>query len=304
MVSRDRSRAQAFADEHDVPRAYDDLSAALHDPDVNCVWVATPHALHLEPVLTAAAAGKHVLCEKPLATSRADAREMLRACRRAGVVLATGFHLRSHPLHREMRRLVREGGIGPITFAEAEWSTPVRKPGEGYSSAWRSDPALAFAGITTGTGIHALDLLRFVLDDEIVEVSAATDAAESPIAPLESRAVVLLRFRRGTLATMRCLRATPQPANDLLLVGTSGRLLSSHSIDEVARGYLDGIGVEPQISGLPAGSDLYALEADDFVRACQEGSEPAASGEDGVRMVEVLDAVLESARTGRRIDLS
>src|SRR5947209_1848447 len=77
VVSRDRSRANTFAEEHGAARAYDDLEAAVRDSEVGYVWVATPPAMHLEPVLAAARAGKHVLCEKPLAGSRADAREML-----------------------------------------------------------------------------------------------------------------------------------------------------------------------------------------------------------------------------------
>jgi len=303
VVSRDRARAEAFASEHGALRAYDDLRDALRDPDVGYVWVATPHALHRDPVLAAAAAGKHVLCEKPLATSRADAREMLRACRRAGVQIGTGYHLRHHPLHGEVRRLVQAGALGIPTFAEAEWSTPVRRPGEGYSAAWRSDPELAYAGITTGTGIHAIDLLRFVLQDEVTEITALTDAATSPISPLETRAVALLRFAKGTLATVRCLRATVQPQNNLQITGATARIEARHTLDEVARGTLEGIGIDPELFGTPAGTDLYALQAEAFVRACQDGRDPDASGEDGLRMVEVLEALLESAKTGRTIAL-
>src|SRR5579883_2944088 len=185
IVSRDRQRAEQFAEEHGAPRAYDDLDAALRDREIDCVWVATPHSLHLEPVLACAAARKHVLCEKPLATDRAGAREMIRACARANVRLGTGFHLRHHPLHKEARRLVEAGEFGDLVLdAAAEWSVAPPKPGEGYSSPWRRDPGLAFAGITTGTGVHAIDLLRYVLDDEIVAISAFTDAETSPIAPL------------------------------------------------------------------------------------------------------------------------
>src|SRR5579883_3396339 len=132
VISRERERAEAFAAEHGARKAYDDLDAAMRDPDVAYVWVATPHSLHLEPVLAAARAGKHVLCEKPLATSRGDAREMIRACARANVRLGTGFHLRHHPLHREARRLVAEGELGTPIEAAAEWSVPPARPGSGY----------------------------------------------------------------------------------------------------------------------------------------------------------------------------
>lgn len=303
VISRDRARAEAFAAEHGALRAYDDLDAGVRDPEVRWVWVATPHSLHREPVLAAARAGKSVLCEKPLATDRADAREMIRACRRAGVQLGTGFHLRHHPLHKEARRLVLAGELGEIRAAEAEWSTAPRRPGEGYSSPWRGEPALAFAGITTGTGIHALDLLRYTLDDEIAAITAFTDAATSPIAPLETAAIALLRFSRGTLATMRCLRGVPRPQNDLALLGSRARLAVRHSLDEVTRGMVEAEGFETDVFGVPSGTDMYTLEADAFMRAVQAGEEPNASGEDGLRLVEALDALLESARTGRTVSL-
>src|SRR6476661_6697034 len=93
VISRDRQRGEAFAFEHGIPSAYDDLEAALADPRVDAVWVASPHDLHREHVLACARARKHVLCEKPLATTVEDAREMVRACQQAGVRLGTGYHL-------------------------------------------------------------------------------------------------------------------------------------------------------------------------------------------------------------------
>ena len=303
VVSRDRKRAEEFASEHGALRAYDDLEAAVRDSDVQCVWVATPHSLHLEPVLTALRAGKSVLCEKPLATSRADAREMIRTARRTGVQLGTGFHLRYHPLHQEVRRLVTSGALGDIAFAEAEWSTAPVRPGQGYNSPWRSDPDLVFAGITTGTGVHVLDLLRFVLDDEITAVSAFTNAAASPISPLETRAVASLRFSRGTLAQIRCLRAIPRPENDLVVIGADARVAARHTIDEATHGALEIEGADAELVGVPVGVDMYALQAEAFARSVQDRDEPSASGEDGLRVVEALDALLESAKTGRAVSL-
>lgn len=299
VVSRDQQRARAFAEEQGVPRAYDTLDAALRDPDVQCVWVATPHSLHVEPVLMAARAGKHVLCEKPFATSRADAREMVRACRRAGVKLGTGFQLRHHPLHREVRRLIDAGAVGNVLAVEAEWSTPAGL----HSSPWRLEPALAFAGITTGTGIHAMDLLRFVLRDEIVSISAMTDVTPNPDGPLESRAVVLLKFSRGALGTVRCLRRIPKPSNSLVVIGDAAQVASLRTLNEVASGKLEADTLEPELIGVPVGTDLYALQAEAFVQAIQDDREPDASGEDGLRMVEVLDALLESAKTGHAVSL-
>jgi 1,5-anhydro-D-fructose reductase (1,5-anhydro-D-mannitol-forming) len=301
VVSRDRGRAEAFAEEHGAARAYDDFGAALADPEVQAVWVATPHALHRDHVEQAAAARRHVLCEKPLATTVEDAKAIVRTCRNAGVMLGTGYHLRHHPLHREARRLVMDGELGEIAMAQAEWSLPPGPPNA--SAPWRRDPDISGGGIVTGTGIHAIDLLRYVLDDEVDELTAMTDAASSPIRPLETRAQILMRFRRGALAIVRCARGVHAPENDLQLQGTIGALTGHRTIDELTRGRLEVSGADSPLSGIPAGTDMYALQARAFADAVERGDEPDASGEDGLQMVEIATALYESARTGRRVAL-
>jgi 1,5-anhydro-D-fructose reductase (1,5-anhydro-D-mannitol-forming) len=301
VVSRDRARAEAFAEEHGVPKAFDDLGAALSDPEVEAVWVATPHALHRDHVEQIAAARRHVLCEKPLATTAEDARAIVRACRRAGVTLGTGYHLRHHPIHKEVRRLVAGGELGEVALAQAEWSLPPAPAGAVGPAPWRRDPELSGGGIVTGTGIHAIDLLRFVLDDEVEEIVAFTDARTSPIAPLESRALAQMRFQKGTLATMRCARGVHAPENDLYVQGLSGSATAQRTIDEATRGTLSVSGADALLSGVPAGSDMYALQARAFAEAVERGEEPGASGEDGLRMVEVATALYESARNGRSV---
>jgi 1,5-anhydro-D-fructose reductase (1,5-anhydro-D-mannitol-forming) len=299
VVSRDRGRAEAFAAEHGVPAAYDRLEDALADPRVDALWVATPHHLHRQAVEAAAAARKHVLCEKPLATTVEDARAMVYACRQAGVALGTGFHLRHHPLHREVRRLVAAGALGEVLSVEGEWS--LETPGTG-GPAWRRDPAMSGGGIGTGTGVHVIDLMRFVLDDEVAAVSAFTDAEPDPHT-VEQRLVGLLRFRRGAYGLLRCLRPAFHPANDLVVQGTRARLAARSSIDELARGRLEAVGADPDLTGVPAGTDLYALEAQAFARAALSGEEPDASGWDGLVVQIALAALYESARSGRRIEV-
>ena len=116
-----------------------------------------------------------MLCEKPLRHTVADAEVMLAACHQAGVRLGTGFHLRHHPFHIEARRLVSDRSLGQVLTAEAEWSLTPR-PDSG-SAEWRWDPEASGGGIFTGTGVHAVDLLRFVLSDEVENVRAIADRA-------------------------------------------------------------------------------------------------------------------------------
>lgn len=300
IVSRDRERAAAFASEHGLPSAYDDLSAALADPRVEAVWVSVPHNLHRGVVEAAARARKHVLCEKPLATTVDDGRAIVAACRRAGVALGTGFHLRHHPLHKEMRRLVQAGALGQVQLADGEWSleSPLSN-----ASAWRRDPEVSGGGIGTGTGVHVIDLLRFVLDDEVAAVSAV--AAPAPgSGQVETQLVATLQFRSGTLATVRCVRPVRAPANDLVLEGTAGSLIGRGTIDEITRGRLEAGRIDANLSGVPAGTEMYAAQVQSFVEAAYRGDDPDASGNDGLTAVRITAAMYESARTGHITRLS
>jgi 1,5-anhydro-D-fructose reductase (1,5-anhydro-D-mannitol-forming) len=168
--SRDMARATAFADRLGVPRAYDRLDALLADPAIDAVYVATTNERHHGEVLAAAAAGKHVLCEKPLALTVEHGLEMARACAAAGVVLATNHHLRNAAHHIAMRDAVRAGRIGEPVVARIVHGALLPE----HLQTWRiNDPATG-AGVLLDLTVHDADLLRFLLDDEIVEVTTMT----------------------------------------------------------------------------------------------------------------------------------
>jgi 1,5-anhydro-D-fructose reductase (1,5-anhydro-D-mannitol-forming) len=300
VVSRDRERAEAFAAEHGLPAAYDRLPAALADPRVDAVWVATPHHVHRDAVEAAAAARKHVLCEKPLATTVTDARAIVAACRRTGVALGTGFHLRHHPLHREARRLVESGAVGTVLGIEGEWSL---ETDVSAGAPWRSDPDASGGGILTGTGVHVIDLLRYVLGDEVATVGAMMDAVPAPGGQVERRLVVTLRFARGAMGTVRCVRPAHAPPNDLLIEGATAMVACRGTIDEAARGRMEVSGAAGELSGIPAGTNMYAAQAEAFARAATSGEEPDASGWDGLACTVIATAVYDSARSGREVSI-
>jgi 1,5-anhydro-D-fructose reductase (1,5-anhydro-D-mannitol-forming) len=300
VISRDRARAEEFAAEHGLPAAYETLEEALSDAEIEAVWVATPHALHRDHVLACARAGRHILCEKPLATSVADAQTMVTACEQAGVRLGTGFHLRHHPFHIEARRLVLDGSLGQVLTAEAEWS-PTPRP-ESSSAHWRWDPEASGGGIFTGTGVHAVDLLRFVLGDEIESVAAISDRVPAS-GEVDRSVTCLLRFRGGCQAVVRCARGIRSPANELLLQGRDASVRVRHSLEEQTRGTIEAEGAATRVSGLPAGTDMYALQLDAFALAVREKRDPDASGVDGLRTTEVTLAVYEAAASGRTVKL-
>jgi len=121
VVSRDLARAQAFAAKHHAAAAYDDFESMLRDPRVDVVYLASPNFLHAEQTLKAAQAGKHVLCEKPMALTVEECQRMVEMCQRQKVSLGVGFHLRHHPGHQRLRQAVRDGVLGTVALAQAQW---------------------------------------------------------------------------------------------------------------------------------------------------------------------------------------
>ena len=195
---------EAFAREHGVAFA-SDLAEVLADPAIDAVILATPHRMHTGQVLAAAAAGKHVFCEKPLALSRADAERSVAACRDAGVKLGIGHERRFEPAIVELRRLVREGALGTIMHAEANFSHD--KLADVPKGDWRTSPKDAPAAGMTAMGIHLTDLY-LDLFGPVAEVFAC---ATSRVAYEENGDVVsaLMRFQSGATGYINAILVTP-----------------------------------------------------------------------------------------------
>jgi predicted dehydrogenase len=181
-----------------------DLAAALAEPSVGAIVLATPHSLHAVQIEAAVAAGKAVFCEKPLALTRAEAARAIAACDRAGVVLGIGHDKRWFPAMQELARIVENGQLGPLLHVEANFSNEVSAP---VQPAWRySDEEAPAAGLTA-TGIHVLDaLVRMV--GPVRRVRAVQTLRKPPPDPLDAVAA-LLEFRSGVTGTLATMRSTP-----------------------------------------------------------------------------------------------
>src|SRR5262245_11885134 len=310
VYSRDQGRAETFAQKHGAKAAYSDLLALLRDTRVEAVFIASPNALHASQTLTAARAGKHVLVEKPMATTLEDAAAMVRACRDAGVKLGVGYHLRQHPGHRETQRLIGQGALGLVALAQGQWGFGVRgqgapPPRSGLRQWWDNPELIGGASTMMGTGVHVIDLLRFVLGQEVTEVAALTDG-QTAQQPLEQLVTMALRFDQGTLGTMCCGRRLPDSRNDLTVYGNLGRITARAALWEMRQGALE------VVSETVHNSEVYPLqplanfidELVDFHTAIRDNREPAATGLDGLRVVQVTLAMIESATYGRTVKIA
>jgi 1,5-anhydro-D-fructose reductase (1,5-anhydro-D-mannitol-forming) len=309
VYSRDQDRADAFAENHAAKAAYSDLDALLADSRVDAVFIASPNALHAVQTIQAAKAGKHVLAEKPMATSIEDAANMVRACRDNGVKLGLGFELRFHPAHLLARQLIAEGAIGRIRLAHGQWGRgergqPEHLPRTGLRAWWEQPEFMGGASVLMGLGVHVFDLFRFLLEEEIVEVTALTDG-QTARQPLEHIASISLRMSGGAIASVLCGRMLPDTQNDFAVYGSDGRITGKETIWEARLGRAE------MVSATQNRAETYEYdylanfvdELEDFEKAVEEDREPRATGLDGFKATQVTEAAIESARTGRIVSV-
>ncbi|EJU14980.1 Putative dehydrogenase [Sphingomonas sp. LH128] len=295
VCSRDPERASEFAKEWGA-RPYADLDAFLADPDLDAVFVATPNARHPDDVFACARAGKHVLCDKPLAPDGATADRMVAACAEAGVLLGTGYQMRFHPIHVEMARRVAAGDLGRIIHAHVHACFRYPFP----PSPWRRTLEGSGGGWATGDlGTHLVDLLLWLLGP--VRSVQATMDNQTYGYETEDICSAVLAFEGGTLATLTCSTAVTAPRSELGLYGESGSLIAEQTIGIGTTGrLLAGMDLVEQPVDHPAASP-YQMELTAFSRAVRGVAPLGVSGRQGADACRVLDAIRRSAREGGRV---
>jgi 1,5-anhydro-D-fructose reductase (1,5-anhydro-D-mannitol-forming) len=306
--SRQVASADQLAAENSVPRVHASLDAFLADPDVDAVVVATPNSLHAQHVIAALRAGKHVLVEKPMATSVDDAREMVRAAREAGRILGVGFHFRHHALVAEAQRRIASGEIGAVAQVTAQFNLAFSPPPRLTiaHSPWKRDPEqMGHAGALMGMGVHLIDVVRFLTGQEVTAVQAIASGM-TPEAPLESMGQALLEFDGGAQGHILYGGRFPLSRNDVVVYGATGRIVAEDVIDVFTHGLLhvsrpDGAAGWQGETLRPELTNHYQREIEAFSDAVLGGTPFTATGEDGLRVVEVTSAIIESARAGRRV---
>lgn len=298
ICSRDLTRAEELARKYGFSRAYDSYSRLLLDDSVHVVYLCTPNSLHAEQTIQAARAGKHVLVEKPMALTTADAMAMVNACDSAGVKLGVGFHFRHHPAQPEARRLIESGALGRMFLLDARMvAAAPRREG------WWQDPTMIGGYIMGARGCHLVDLLCYLTNSEPVSVSMLTDGLR-PDRPLEETAVGMFEFPGDTIATFVGTRHGDGAPNTFTAYGHDGFVQGTDTFGPFGSGQLRWTagGATAEVSYQR--KDPFREEVQSFNRSIVEGLVPSASGIDGLRVVRVTEALMESARSGQAVKLS
>ncbi len=304
IADDDTDRGQAFGAAHGLPvfPSY----RSLFDAQPDGVIVTAENSRHRELVEMAAAAGVHVLCEKPLAVTVEDARAMIAACERAGVVLMTAFPMRFSPVMAEVKALLDRDGLGRV-YAVNSWNNGRLPAG---LRPWFVDKALAGGGAGMDHIVHVADLLRWFLRSEVTTVYARFNRImHRETVDVETGGLVMLTLDdatggAGTFATIDCSWSRPLGYPiwgrlGLELVGARG-VVTADGFRQNLVNYGD---KDVLTSYLPWGSDADRAMVEEFVAAIREGRPPSVTGEDGLRAVEIVAAAYRSAETGEVVRL-
>jgi 1,5-anhydro-D-fructose reductase (1,5-anhydro-D-mannitol-forming) len=282
------ANAERFAAAHGIPRAHRDLEALVADDGVDAVCLGTPNGLHASQTLVALAAGKHVLVEKPMALSVADAVAMRERAEALGLVLGVGFHLRHHDVLRELKGRIDAGDVGRPILVRASWGMAIADT----LPPWKSDPRMAGGGAWMGLGVHVLDLLRWLLGREPSRVVAASDARGEALDRTFLAAIEL----GDCLADVQVSRRVGLHPNGLMIQGEEGELRALDALAMGGEGVLVGGDGWPLMHGR---NDPYRVQLEAFAAAVRGEQAFHADGADGVRSVELTQAIIAAAGAPR-----
>lgn len=294
VLSSSAERGAAYAATHGIDRAASSLDDLLGDCDA--VYISTTNEKHHAEALAAIAAGKHVLCEKPLAMTLADAREMVQAAADAGLVFATNHHLRCAGSHRAMREIIAAGRIGQVLSARVFHA--VRLPD--HLRGWRIDNPAAGGGVIVDITVHDADTIRFLLGEdpaEVVGFAAASGLGQG----VEDSAMSVWRMPSGTMVQTHQSFNHPFAGNGLEVHGTEGTLRAHGVMTQLPRGSITLVTAAGEEAVPFSPHILYEQALAEFLAAVAGEGRPAADGIDGVKSLAVALAVREAAETGRRV---
>jgi len=305
IVDQDHERAEALAQAYGC-HAGTNWEALVTARDIDAVVVATPHNWLAPISLVALEARKHVLCEKPLAITAAEAERLVAAAARNGAKLKTGFNHRHHPALREAHALARTGCIGRLMFLRCRYGHGGRA---GYEQEWRANPAQSGGGELLDQGIHALDLFRWFLG-EFSEVFAVLGSSFWHT-PVEDNAFCTLRTADGQVASLHASWTQWKNLFSFEIFGEQGYLIIEGLGGHYGRERLV-VGHRAATFGAPAeelieydGDDgSWAREWEEFVSALREDRQPLADGFDGWQALRLVAAAYESAEKRRAVSLT
>ncbi|WP_232631623.1 Gfo/Idh/MocA family protein [Methylobacterium sp. Leaf118] len=304
LMSGSPDKARLVARQYGIPEeavyAYDQWDRLKANPAVRAVYIVTPNGLHRDHVLAAAAAGKHVLCEKPMANSAAEARAMIEACAAAKVTLMIAYRCQYEPYNRAVTRITRSGEFGRVKMVEAFNGQTTALPEQ-----WRLRKALAGGGALPDIGLYCLNGVRALLGEEPISVQAqiVTPENDPRFKEVEESVAFTLRFPSGVIAT--CGTSYGVHESRELRVHTANGGLALHNAfayrgQSLTIAHREGPHVQRDEPVLPP-KNQFALELDHMAACILQNRRPRTPGEEGLQDMILMEAIYEAARTGQAV---
>lgn len=295
VLSSDTARGSEYAAKHGIPASATSLDDILGDPSVDAVYISTTNEKHMPQALAAIAAGKHVMCEKPLAMNAADAARMVRAADAAGVVFATNHHLRNAGSHMKIKELIGSGKVGNVLSVRMFHAVYLPT----FLQGWRIDNPDAGGGVIPDITVHDADTVRFYLEEDPREV-VAIDSSGAMGQGVEDSVMSVWTMPSGVMVQTHESFTHAYAGTGVEVHGTEGSIVARNVMTQNPVGEIelrDKNGVHPVSF---SDHNLYVRSVGLFVGAVNGKGRPSADGVDGVKSLAVAEAVKKAAVSGRR----
>jgi D-xylose 1-dehydrogenase (NADP+, D-xylono-1,5-lactone-forming) len=297
VASRGLDKAEAFAREQRIPRALGSYEALLADPEIDAVYIPLPNSMHAEWVIRAAEAGKHILCEKPIAMTAAETKSMFEAARKQKVILREGYPYMAQPHMATVRKWLAEGAIGKVRLIRSSFGVYFDDP-----SNIRLSPTLG-GGALLDAGSYAVSLVRLAAGERPTKVQATSERAANGV---DLTTVATLSFASGLLAQVSCTFATGYHRH-ALIAGDNGVIETTYlnhppiggpAVLQIKRGRANTAAYEP--APVPDGNG-FLLQTDSFARLLRDGEAhwTGATPQESIDIMATLDAIRKSAASGQ-----
>lgn len=296
VASGNPDRALRFAADHRIGRGFGSLDEALASGGIDAVYISSTNEKHAPQALAAIAGGAHVLCEKPLAMSVAEAAGMVAAAERAGVVFATNHHLRCAGSHRAIRDLIAAGAVGRVLSVRVHHAVHLPPHLQG----WRINDAGAGGGVIPDITVHDADTVRFLLAEDPAEV-AALDGTSGMGEGVEDSVMSVWTMPSGAMVFAHESFTHPFAGSGLEVHGSKGSIFARGVMTQRPVGEIELVTAEGRRPVTFSDHNLYVEGVRMFREAVAGRGRPAATGADGVKSLTVAFAVREAARSGRRV---
>ena len=303
LVSGTPEKLKTFGEQYGIPEShrysYETFDKIVDNPDVDIVYIITPNSLHRVFTERAAKAGKHVMCEKPMATSAADCEAMIAACKKAGRKLMIGYRSRFQAHNIEAIKLIRDGAIGPVRHISTDHGFTIGDPTQ-----WRLKKALSGGGSLMDIGIYSLNAARYLTGEEPVAVNAieSTDRSNPRFKEVEDIINFQLLFPSG--ATAQCGSAYTANFNRYRITGPKGFIELDPATSYQGQTMRAALGGPPAPrEPAPQPKNQFSAQLDHLSECILTNREPIVGGEEGLKDVRIIEAIYRAAREGRTVRL-